>query len=282
MIRKIAVHFRQKIEKKVHIDAMLEYLEQCSIDIFVTEGAQNHLQKIYPPVDFSDVYDLFIVVGGDGSVLHTVRQMKDLSTPILPISAGTLGFLSEIPPKDFSVTFQRIQKGEFTKDNRTLLHVDIDLEDGEKKCFQALNDVVISQSSVARMISIDTFVNNDFLTTYRADGLIISTPTGSTAYSLSAGGPIVYPRIDALVLTPICPHALSHRSVVIPLDKEVEIRTSKRDQQDLMLTVDGQVGMLLEKEAQVKVRAHTDKLVFLRLPEESFFRTIKRKMNWGK
>jgi NAD+ kinase len=134
---------------------------------------------------------------------------------------------------------------------------------------------------LVRLASIKTLINGEHLTNYRADGLIVATPTGSTAYSLSAGGPIVYPRLEAMILTPICPHSLSHRSLVIPQEKIVEVLAEEDNREDLVLTIDGQEYVPMKTGSRVQIQISDQKLKFYRLPEEHFFKTIKRKMNWG-
>ncbi len=281
MFAKIAVHARHKLDNTIDFLDILKQLHSCSKEIFLTSQAQNHVEKKYPAVNFADAYDIFVILGGDGSVISVARRMKNFSTPLLPISAGRLGFLAEIPPENFSQACQQIEEKAFTEDKRSLLHVCVTTHDGEQKFFHALNDAVVSQSSVARLVSIKTFIDGEYLTTYRADGLIIATPTGSTAYSLSAGGAIVYPQLHALILTPVCPHSLSHRSLVLPHNKGITAMADDETREPLVLTIDGQVPILLEKGDRVDIKISTDKITFLRLPDEHFFKTIKRKMHWG-
>lgn len=281
MKRKVAVHARYHLEDANVFAQIVQHLEDTNLDIVATESAQRHLEKTYPKVDFSETYDFFVVVGGDGSVLHVVHQMQNFETPLLGISAGTLGFMSEVPPGEFEKACRCFQKGQCTIDYRMLLKVKYLPEHGEEQIFHALNEVVVSQNAVAKMVSLKTTINGEFLTTYRSDGLIIATPTGSTAYSLSAGGPILHPRFEAMILTPISPHSLTHRPLIIPADKTVEISEHEDNRFSLMLTIDGQSAVQMEARDKVQIEKHPQRLKFLRLPEEHFFKTIKRKLYWG-
>lgn len=281
MFTKVAVHAREHLKKEHVFHDVLKSLHACSKEIFLTPETARHTNKKYAEVDFSDAYDIFVIIGGDGSVLNIAGRMKNFSTPILGVSAGTLGFLAEISPEEFPTACKRILNKEFTNDHRAMLDICIRRKSGKTETFQSLNDAVISQSDLVRLAAIRTSVNGEHLTTYKADGLIISTPTGSTAYSLSAGGPIVYPRFEALVLTPVAPHSLSHRSLVLPKTKRVQVEADEKSRINLLLTVDGQKAIPLEKGDVVDVGIHEERFTFLRLPEEHFFKTISRKMHWG-
>lgn len=279
MFHRIALHARPGIQSSA-LRLILETLKQQSKEIFLTLETEQE-ENGYPLVDFSKTYDLFIIVGGDGSILSVVGRMEHFQTPLLPISAGTVGFLADIAPHSFPTAFARIKNGEYTEDRRALLQVTLQKENGEQIVSHGLNDAVVSQSSVARIVSIRTLVNDRYLTTYRADGIIVATPTGSTAYSLSAGGPIVSPEFSGLILTPVSPHTLSHRSLILPQEKEVTLFADAESREDVLLTIDGQRVFSMEKQDRVLLRIHSEKATFLRLPEEHFFKTLKRKMHWG-
>lgn len=281
MFKRVALHARQYLKKTEYFSDVLSYLENISEKIFLTPEAAEYTNKKFPKVDFSAKYDIFVVLGGDGSVLNIAGRMENFSTPVLAISAGTLGFLAEIKPEDFAKACEDIFKKEFTYDHRCFLDVRIHRANGEQQKFRALNDAVISQSDLVRLAAIHTSVNEEYLTTYRADGLIVSTPTGSTAYSLSAGGPIVYPHFRALILTPVAPHSLSHRSLVLPESKHVQVAVDEDSRVNLLLTIDGQKAFFLEKGDVVDIGVHKKEFTFFRLPEEHFFKTIVRKMHWG-
>ncbi len=282
MFTAVAVHARETLKDPVAFQSLLAELSQCSSIVALTPEAQKHVTEKYARVDFHADYDFFVIFGGDGSVLNVLHRLENLDTPLLPISAGTLGFLAEIPPADFSACCHRLTTKEYTIDERALFDV-VHIDDkGKQKAFRALNEAVVSQRAVARMVALKTLVNNEYLTTYRADGVMVATPTGSTAYSLAAGGPIVYPRFDALILTPVSPHSFTHRSLLLPGDKKVTIMPDDSNREPVMLTIDGQITVPIEQGEKVEISIAKEKLKFLRMPEEHFLKTLKRKLHWGK
>lgn len=224
--------------------------------------------------------DLLLVMGGDGTILSVVRSMRKFETKIFGINTGNLGFLSEIPPVQINRTLAKIFRGDYTIDRRLMLHVEVIRNKKVIKKFHALNEATITQGVLARLINLRTKVNKRKLTTYHADGLIISTPTGSTAYNLSAGGPILYPSIDAFILTPIAPHSFTQKPIVIPADKVIEI-TVENERKQVNLTVDGQENTNLCCNDVVRIR-RDGVAQFIRLPSESFFSTLREKLDWGK
>lgn len=282
MFDRLAFHAREHLSAPHAFAQVLADLKRFSRNIHLTPEAQSYTAERFAPVDFGQRYEFFAVLGGDGSVLSVVKRLQDFATPILPLSAGTLGFLAEIPPAELADALFSIEKGRFTYDRRSLLQVRRVRADGHSDDYFALNEAVISQQAVARMVEINTLVDGEYLTTHRADGLIVATPTGSTAYSMAAGGPIVYPRLDALILTPISPHSFSHRPLILPGGKIVTVLADDKNRVPLMLTIDGQTAVPLAADDRVEVSIAVPKLSFLRLPEEHFFKTIKRKLHWGK
>ena len=224
--------------------------------------------------------DLIIVMGGDGTILSVVRQMRFLNTKIFGINMGTLGFMSEIPPVQVTRTLGRIFAGDYTLDPRMRLHVEVFRKGKKIKRFHALNEVSMTHGTLARLITLRTKVDRRKLTTYNADGLIIATPTGSTAYSLSAGGPIVYPSLPAFILTPICPHSFTQKPIVIPDNKKIEITVDSEHKQ-MVLTIDGQQSMPLKNKDKIKIRRDGGVVNFVRLPTESYFQTLRQKLHWG-
>ncbi len=224
--------------------------------------------------------DLILIMGGDGTILSVIRQMQKFNTPIFGINVGTLGFLSEIQPKDVGKALEKIFTGNYTIDHRPMVHVEIYRGRTVIEKMHALNEAVISHGNLARLINLKTTVDQRKLTTYHADGLIVATPTGSTAYSLSAGGPILYPSLGALILTPICPHSFTQKPIVIPDSKTIDIVVESRDR-GISLTVDGQESVSLEYGDRVHIR-RDGVAQFVRLPMESFFNTLREKLHWGK
>ncbi|MCK5600407.1 NAD(+)/NADH kinase, partial [Candidatus Pacearchaeota archaeon] len=224
--------------------------------------------------------ELLLVMGGDGTILSVVRSMRKFDVKIFGINMGNLGFLSEIPPVQINQKLAKIFSGDYTLDPRIMLHIEVFRDGKPVKQFHALNETVISQGALARLIKLRTRVNHRKLTMYHADGLIIATPTGSTAYSLSAGGPILYPSIDAFILTPIAPHSFTQKPIVIPADKKIQITVENKSKR-INLSIDGQESFNLEYKDEVVIR-RDGTAQFVRLPTESFFKTLREKLDWGK
>ncbi len=223
--------------------------------------------------------DLVIVMGGDGTMLSVIQRMRHFDTLLLGVNMGTLGFMSELQPEEAGRSLARLLSGDYTVDSRAMLLAEVYREGKCVKAFHALNEVVVSQGTLARLIELRTRVDHRKLTTYQADGLIVATPTGSTAYSLSAGGPIVYPRLPCLILTPICPHSFTQKPIVIPDRKKISI-TLETDHEKINLTVDGQESITLRYKDEIRIRS-AGAARFLRLPAENFFETLRRKLHWG-
>src|ERR1044072_1824308 len=197
--------------------------------------------------------DLIVVLGGDGTMIGAARMVGDAETPVLGVNFGSLGSLADFTVADMIPALELVLAGDYTIDRRLMLSATVE-RGGERLMHdRVLNDVVISKSALARIIEIDAYVDKKFVNRFRADGLIISTPTGSTAYNLSAGGPVIYPSMNAVVITPICPHTLSNRPLVMPDDADV-VLTLKTPREEVALTLDGQVGMPLEYEDRITVR----------------------------
>jgi NAD+ kinase len=222
--------------------------------------------------------DLVIVLGGDGTLLSIARR-TDASVPILGVNMGELGFLTEVAEAEAMAMLARVVAGRFDLDRRMTLSATL-VRAGKSVRWRALNDVVITNGALARIIEFAVSVDGLPLTTYRADGVIVATPTGSTAYSLSAGGPIVEPTVQALVLCPISPHTLSNRPVVLPPDAVVRIATGPR-QQDVLLTVDGQEGMPLTGADVVEVRQGRSHVSLVRSPARTYYDVLRSKLGWG-
>lgn len=246
---------------------------------------QKHIAEMIGVTDYKPYMvgrrhvDLILSMGGDGTILNVVQRLRSFNTSIFGINMGTLGFMSEIPPVRVTKTLRQILAGEYTLDRRFLLEAEVKRGGEVIKRFHALNEVVISQGTLARLISLRTKVDSRRLTTYHADGLIIATPTGSTAYSLSAGGPILYPSINGIVLTPIAPHSFTQKPIVIPDHKKISIKV-KSDHKYINLTMDGQNSFALKYNDKVKIK-RGNVVNFVRLPNESFFETLRQKLHWG-
>jgi NAD+ kinase len=225
--------------------------------------------------------DLIVVLGGDGTMIATARMVGDHGTPVLGVNYGTLGYLADFTHEEMTPALDAILAGDYTLDRRLMLAAEV--RRGGELLLQdrVLNDVVISKSALARIIEIETWVDKKFVNLFRADGLIVSTPTGSTAYNLSAGGPVIYPSMRAVVVTPICPHTLSNRPLVLPDDAEFEL-VLKTPQEEVALTLDGQVGMPLELEDRVTVRKSRTTFNLIQAHTRNYFDVLRNKLKWGR
>lgn len=247
---------------------------------------QKHIAEMIGLKDYKEFrigqkhVDLILCMGGDGTILSVVKRLKNFNTKLFGINMGTLGFMSEIPPVQINKTLARIFRGDFTLDKRVMLDIEVKRDEKTIHRSHALNEVVISQGELARLIQLRTKVDNRKLTNYHADGLIVATPTGSTAYSLSAGGPILHPSINAFILTPIAPHSFTQKPIVIPDHKVISIRL-KSAHKRVNLTSDGQRLFAMEYYDKVFIRKGKT-ITFVRLPNESFFETLRQKLDWGK
>ena len=224
--------------------------------------------------------DLVIVLGGDGTLLSAARAIAGREVPLFPVNLGGLGFLTAITIDAVYSELERAFRGEHRIGKRKLLEAQLIRGDQQVGRYEALNDVVITKSSIARMIDLDAHVDQMFVCRYKADGLIIATPTGSTAYSLSAGGPIIFPSVGAICLTPICPHMLTNRPVIVPETSVIRI-TSEADDDMAFLTIDGQVGEPLKKGDQIACRSSNYALMLVRPPRMMFFDVLRQKLKWG-
>jgi NAD+ kinase len=225
--------------------------------------------------------DLIVVLGGDGTMIGAARMVGDAGTPVLGVNFGTLGYLAEFTVEDMTAALEAVMAGNYTLDRRLMLSAKVTRGGEELLHDRVLNDVVISKSALARIIEIETWVDKKFVNCFRADGLIVSTPTGSTAYNLSAGGPIIYPSMNAVVFTPICPHTLSNRPLVVPDDVDFEL-VLKTPREEVAFTLDGQVGMPLEYEDRVTVRKSTTTFNLIQAHTRNYFDVLRNKLKWGR
>lgn len=225
--------------------------------------------------------DLVIVVGGDGTLLHAARMLARLAVPLVGINLGRLGFLVDVSPHALESALDPILDGEYQSDQRAMLSVRVLTEDGAERVDTALNDVVIHKWSTARMIELEIDIDGVFVSAQRSDGLIIATPTGSTAYALSGGGPLVDPALDAILLVPICPHDLSNRPLVIPGDRRVGVRARALDQGHAQITCDGQSDLPLPPRALIEVTQHPHRAHLLHPRGHDHYQILRAKLGWG-
>ncbi len=243
------------------------------------------LLRAFPRFAPADPVDLLLVVGGDGTILRSVRRLADLSVPILSVNRGSVGFLTELAVEEVPSVLPRLIAGEGIIEERRLLCVEA--MRGEERLLRThvLNEAAISQGGIARLLNVRTSIDGVPLATFHADGLIVATPTGSTAYSLAAGGPVVHPLLDAVILTPINPHSLTQKPIVIPGSSSVETEllspSGTHVPASVNLTLDGQEYIELTGGDRVIIRTHDHRARFLRRNEETFYKTLRTKLGWG-
>jgi NAD+ kinase len=250
----------------------------------VTEVATAQMARLRLPVcadvaALAGATDLLLVFGGDGTMLQVARQIAGHTTPILGINAGALGFLTAITRPELRATLDEIWAGSYDLETRPLIEA-VGRVHGATAVHCALNDFVISRGSTPRMIYLDVWVDDRALTRYRCDGLIVSSPTGSTAYSLSAGGAIVSPEAEVFSITPICPHTLNNRSVIVSLNSSIRVKVHS-EKLETTLTADGQVQIPLTAGDEITIRRSAHVIRLLHRPGSSFFKTLRQKLNWS-
>jgi NAD+ kinase len=225
--------------------------------------------------------EFVIVLGGDGTLLGAARRVAGHGVPILGVNLGGLGFLTEIPLKRLYPAVEKMLEARLEVESRLMLETGISRGSEEVCRFMVLNDVVINKGALARIIDLDVYIDDQFLTTFRADGLIVSTPTGSTAYNLSAGGPILYPTMSSFILTPICPFTLTNRPIILPDTATIYIALTRKSDEKVTLTFDGQVGFDLSYGDRVAVHKSEKRIRLIKSPDQGYFEILREKLGWG-
>ncbi len=229
--------------------------------------------------EIPDQADIIMVFGGDGTMLRVARSIQGRPAPILGVNLGSLGFLTEITLEELYPVLEHVLEGKYSIDRRDMLQVTVHHGDDPIEIYNALNDAVINSGALARLINMDAFVDEDYIATFPADGMIISTPTGSTAYSLSAGGPVLYPKLDSVVMTPICSHTLTNRPLVIPAESTIRVVVTSGE--EVMLTVDGQIGVPLQAGDEVSCTRSEYQIELIQAGHKDFFEVLREKLKWG-
>jgi NAD+ kinase len=255
-------------------------LDEQTTEAHAHGASQRSAEWRGPAFATDEDFDLIVVLGGDGTLLSVARQVTR-GVPILGVNLGNLGFLTEIARSELYPAMVSVLAGEFGVEERALFDVTLHRGNGgEPQRFRVLNDAVVTKTALARIIELTLQIDGNLIARYRSDGLIISTPTGSTAYSLSAGGPVVNPLLPVAVLTPICPHALSLRPMVVPASSAVRV-TLETDREEVFLTLDGQEGTELHRGDSVVVTQSKESVHLLRLGAHPFYENLRRKLRWG-
>jgi len=280
-MKKIGVIAKPKPEAEVILRGLIPWLRERGVEVIldqetgalIGEGGVGKEKVIA-------VTDLLIVLGGDGTLLSVARLVGTREVPIMGVNLGALGFLTEVALDELYATLTSALSGDLKVSRRLTLQAAVRREGKRVSEYTVLNDAVINKAALARIISLETYIEGDYVATFRCDGLIISTPTGSTAYSLSAGGPIVHPSLQAIVLTPICPHMLANRPLVIPDDVTVEVILAS-EKEDVYLTLDGQEGFPLHHRDIVEVKRAKRVIALVRSPKRNYFELLRTKLKWG-
>jgi len=279
---KIGIFIKHGHENAVNIGVNIsKWLLDRDIEVL----AENEVSEILnlskcTRLEISRMCDLALVLGGDGTFLSVARLIIGRDIPLIGINLGSLGFLTEVKLEEIYSTLDTIFAGNCIIDKRMMLKTEIFRNNKKMNEYTVLNDVVINKGALARIINIKTSINSKYLTTYRSDGLIIATPTGSTAYSLSAGGPIVYPELNSIIITPICPHTLTHRPIVVSGDDTIEVMVNSHDS-DVLVTLDGQIGIPVKNDDIIKIQKSDKKTYILKHPKKDYFELLRNKLKWG-
>lgn len=272
-----------------YIQLLLELLDKNSVDVVIEKNfldlIQQHksIKKSYAHFstfeELDKSYDLFFSIGGDGTILKTVTYVRDLGIPIVGINTGRLGFLATIKKEDLENSVKQIFEGNYSVSRRNLLEISSSNNHDFDGINFALNEITVSRKNTTSMITVHTKLNDEFLTSYWADGLIVSTPTGSTGYSLSCGGPIVMPETSSFLLTPIAPHNLNMRPLVIPNHYKLSLQISGREEEHL-ISLDS-CTHILPNETEIFIKRANFQINMVQLNDESFLKTLREKMFWG-
>jgi len=263
------------------VPALIEWLRGRGMAVRIDEQTAFYAGVTgIPREEVPEGCDLVMVLGGDGTLLAAARAIGRRETPLFPVNVGSLGFLTAITIDELYPELERAFRGEHRIAKRRLLATEV-VRGGEVvAAYEALNDAVLTKASIARMIDLDAHVDEQFVCAYKADGLIISTPTGSTAYSLSAGGPIIFPSVPAICITPICPHMLTNRPVLVPETSVIRV-ISRAPDDSVFLTIDGQVGNPIREGDTLVCRSSDYTLRLVRPPHMMFFDVLRQKLKWG-
>lgn len=267
------------------VDVLCKQIRDLGLEVFLPESDKfdfptGKANKV-PYKQIGECCDLVIVVGGDGSMLNTARELVDSQVPLLGINRGHLGFLTDIRPTEVDTRVPPILNGQYTLENRFLLHAEVFREDQPIGSSNAVNDVVLYPGEIARMIQFELYMDNQFVYSQRSDGLIVSTPTGSTAYSLSGGGPILAPQTDTIVLVPMCPHTLTSRPIAVNKQKVIDIVISETNPHNPKLSCDGQVIISLQPGDRIQIKQYPIEMRLVHPLDYDYFEVLRSKLGWG-
>ena len=282
-VKTVAIISKPGVERARRVvEELLTWLRDRGIKARCDEETASYVRGVkgLPRQSVPEGAGLVILLGGDGTLLSAARAIGGREIPLFAVNLGGMGFLTAITVDELYPELERALRGEQRIGRRRLLHCELMRGDRVVAEYEALNDIVIDKADIARIVDVDALVDKQFVCAYKADGLIISTPTGSTAYSLSAGGPIIYPSVEALAITPICPHMLTNRPVILPPSSVIELVSRAKDDA-AFLTVDGQVGERLKQNDVVVCQTSEKTVHLIRPPRQKFFDVLRQKLKWG-
>ena len=283
LIKKVGIIANIAKEKSSEYTASLrEWMIGRGLEVYLEEGIAAKIGGL-PGVErrkLWSIVDLIVVFGGDGTILRTARLVRDRDVPIVGINLGVFGYLTEVNLDEMYSALEVILAGEFQVEKRMML--DVEISGGEETFLEGsvLNDVVINRGNLSRIIELETTVDDRYMTTFKADGLIISTPTGSTAYSLSAGGPIVFPELYSIIINPICPHTLTNRPIILPESAEIKV-TLRTMEKGANVTLDGQVSFTVKSGDTVTIRKSRHITTLVSSPHRGYLEILRTKLGWG-
>jgi len=273
----------KKTEIREIVPPLIQWLRERNIEVYIDKETGTIVEspeKTLTRNELPGQVDLLVVLGGDGTLLAAARALNRKPVPILAVNLGGLGFLTVITREELYPALGMVLAGDFLTERRVQIEGELVRADEVISSFLALNDVVLNKGAIARILDFDVLVDGRFISTYKSDGLIVSTPTGSTAYSLAAGGPIVTPAVAAFIVTPICAHTLTHRPLVLPDSVTIEV-VVKSQREAAYLTVDGQVGITAHSEDILRLKKAASSVEIIQPPHKAYFEILRQKLKWG-
>ena len=279
----VGILYKHKFEPaRIEAEKLEKWLRDKGISVSLEEmRPKGRMDGCYEDFSRPDSLKWVVVLGGDGTLLGAARMIGRYGVPILGVNLGGLGFLTSIPLERLYPSIEMVLSDNLEVEDRLMLETKVLRKEEEVCRFQTLNDVVVNKGALARIIDLDVFINEEFLTTFRSDGLIISTPTGSTGYNLSAGGPILYPTMSNVIVTPICPFTLTNRPIILPDSDTVSIMMGKESEEKVSLTFDGQVGFELLHGDKILIYKSKARIKLFKSPDQTYFEILRKKMMWG-
>ena len=262
---------------------LTEYLTKAGIDVVTLPDAAATLEtRAVQEADIAAEVDLIIAVGGDGTMLHAAALTGCGKVPLLGVNRGRLGFLADISPAEMLENLEQILEGNYSRETRLLLEAKITAADGSQRLAVAVNDIVLQRRETGRMIDVETRIADRYVNTHAGDGLIVATPTGSTAYALSCGGPIIEPLLDAVVIVPICPHTLGDRPIVIPASLDIEVKLLPRHDTKAEVSVDGHSLGELDPNDRLLISESANRITLIHPPGYDYYGILRSKLHWGR